>query len=645
MSMPARALQSGAVVAARYEVLGAARGRPGYLAHRAFDRDVEVEVALWCVDGDLFPTGEQADALLRRALETRAINHPNIRRLFDAGRDDGELYATVQLASGELGERMVAGTPAELDDFLRVAAGVCDGLDAAHDLGLVHGRLTPGDVVQVGGLIKIGGVGLWHDADEDRSRQAWRDEAHYVAPEAWMRGGSSPRSDVYSAAVILAELACGTAALAGLRDVRDVRDAVATHAPDVAAPLIAATSDLPEVRPTSTGELLEALRRALIDDKVPTGRHAPVAGAVRDDVPTGQHQPAREVTHSEEMDTLDRRVDIPAPPDAAGADEFGGPSRAYDSLEVSVDMREFEAVPVGGGRAVHLPLRADPTAVGPVPKPPKPPVSEESMTVPVPRVEPSAAMPPVGRQTAERIELAVEAAVEQAEREASAPIQFGRALQQRERSGLGTFVLLGGLAAVGMAAIVWVLLAVVYDDRDEAPAPAPAPPPPAEPVVVAPATDPAAPCPDGMALVGAFCVDRYESPGKGRLPQTGVTLAEAAAACAERGARLCTSDEWEAACRGEGESSWPYGWTFRAGKCNGSPDDPSEIAPAGSMPECVSASGAVDMSGNAAEWDADGFARGGSATDGSDGRCSKRRKRSPDRAHSDVGFRCCADRR
>jgi hypothetical protein len=53
------------------------------------------------------------------------------------------------------------------------------------------------------------------------------------------------------------------------------------------------------------------------------------------------------------------------------------------------------------------------------------------------------------------------------------------------------------------------------------------------------------------------------------------------------------------------------------------------------------------MSGNAAEWDAEGGVRGASATDGTRGRCSeprpggKPRLRARDRA--DVGFRCCAE--
>jgi formylglycine-generating enzyme required for sulfatase activity len=141
-----------------------------------------------------------------------------------------------------------------------------------------------------------------------------------------------------------------------------------------------------------------------------------------------------------------------------------------------------------------------------------------------------------------------------------------------------------------------------------------------------------------------FCVDRHEWPGAGQAPMVALTLDEAATRCRKRRARLCRSDEWEDACRGTDGASFPYGTTYIDKKCNARG---TEIARAGSFPECQSAAGAFDMSGNAAEWDADGGVRGASAVDGTRGRCSERRRggkpreRVEDRA--DIGFRCCAD--
>jgi formylglycine-generating enzyme required for sulfatase activity len=68
------------------------------------------------------------------------------------------------------------------------------------------------------------------------------------------------------------------------------------------------------------------------------------------------------------------------------------------------------------------------------------------------------------------------------------------------------------------------------------------------------------------------------------------------------------------------------------------------IAKAGSFPRCHSASGVFDLAGNVAEWIDDGTIIGGSAIDGSDGRCGAPVRRVAEGARfADVGYRCCGD--
>jgi serine/threonine protein kinase len=81
---------------------------------------------------------------------------------------------------------------------------VAEALETVHAAGYVHGRLTPGDIVQVSGLVKIGGAGLYRDLDVDAARRAWANASRYLAPEVIGPGQATPVSDVYSLAVILA---------------------------------------------------------------------------------------------------------------------------------------------------------------------------------------------------------------------------------------------------------------------------------------------------------------------------------------------------------------------------------------------------------------------------------------------------------
>ncbi len=119
-------------------------------------------------------------------------------------------------------------------------------------------------------------------------------------------------------------------------------------------------------------------------------------------------------------------------------------------------------------------------------------------------------------------------------------------------------------------------------------------------------------CPDDMVGVGAVCVDRYEaSQGVGDVaesadqatPWASVTWDQASAACEAAGKRLCSEDEWRAACRGDGTADYPYGDTYDPDACNGLDQENSTAQPTGSFPGCEGGRpGLFDMSGNVAEW-------------------------------------------
>ena len=215
------------------------------------------------------------------------------------------------------------------------------------------------------------------------------------------------------------------------------------------------------------------------------------------------------------------------------------------------------------------------------------------------------------------------------------------------------------------------------------------------------------PCPPLMALIDlSFCVDLYEGaleeqgvdgtwsaaspyltvgdrvvravPAAAIVPQGYISGTEAQAACELSGKRLCTSEEWLAACRGPDGLTWPYGDDHVDGACNdhyagvhpvvdyfgtstgvwdmehmndpGINQQPGTVAPGGAFADCVSAWGAFDMHGNLHEWvaDADGAFRGGFYADASiNGPGCLYVTTAHETTYHDysTGFRCCADPR
>ena len=204
-------------------------------------------------------------------------------------------------------------------------------------------------------------------------------------------------------------------------------------------------------------------------------------------------------------------------------------------------------------------------------------------------------------------------------------------------------------------------------------------------------------CPAGMLRVqGAttsFCIDRYEAslvesdgtpwspyfnPGttavvarslRGAVPQGYITGEQAKAACAAAGKRLCTDAEWQRACSGPDNTTYPYGETLMPGVCNDARSQHPAVELFGSVTNltspcinqlhdgldrtaahtgCVTAEGAFDMMGNLHEWTADpaGTFRGGFYVDTyRNGPGCRYATTAHNTLHYDysTGFRCCAD--
>jgi formylglycine-generating enzyme len=89
--------------------------------------------------------------------------------------------------------------------------------------------------------------------------------------------------------------------------------------------------------------------------------------------------------------------------------------------------------------------------------------------------------------------------------------------------------------------------------------------------------------------------------GNERHPVHSIDQCDAIAYCRWAGSRLCTKDEWIAACSNDGERTYPYGGTYDASKCNG--EGASTLSPVQSFAACSGGyPGLFDMSGNASEW-------------------------------------------
>jgi formylglycine-generating enzyme len=211
------------------------------------------------------------------------------------------------------------------------------------------------------------------------------------------------------------------------------------------------------------------------------------------------------------------------------------------------------------------------------------------------------------------------------------------------------------------------------------------------------------PCPGDMALVNAFCVDKWEaslveltadgerpfSPFQvpdgavpvravsvpGVVPQAYISRDAADLACQASEKRLCAEDEWITACQGDPPRAFPYGDAREKGACNdsgisplhvyyaeapetyrGGPmndprlnQTPNTVAKTGEFARCTNGFGVFDMVGNLHEWVMSSGRptfRGGYYQDthiNGDGCAYHTTAHAAAYPDYSTGFRCCAD--
>ena len=130
-----------------YEI-GAPLGAGGMgEVYRARDTRLDRTVAIKILPSHLSNDAEARQRFDREARTISSLNHPNICTLHDVGHQDGTDYLVMEFLDGQtLADRLIKG-PLPVEQLLRYATDICDGLEKAHRSGVVHRDLKPGNIM------------------------------------------------------------------------------------------------------------------------------------------------------------------------------------------------------------------------------------------------------------------------------------------------------------------------------------------------------------------------------------------------------------------------------------------------------------------------------------------------------------------
>jgi eukaryotic-like serine/threonine-protein kinase len=242
--------------------------------YRAEDTRLGREVAVKVLPQAFVADPERLARFEREARVLATLNHPRIAGIFEVGEEAGTHFLVMELAAGETLEARIARGPLPLEEVLALALQIAEGLEAAHERGVVHRDLKPGNVmVDERGEVKILDFGLAKALTDEAAGLGPPGLSHsptithqatvhgqllgtvaYMSPEQAKGLPADRRSDLWALGVVLWEMLTGRRPFAGGSVSETLAEVLKTDPP---------WEELPENLPRP---LLRLLRRCLERD-------------------------------------------------------------------------------------------------------------------------------------------------------------------------------------------------------------------------------------------------------------------------------------------------------------------------------------------------------------------------------------------
>ena len=212
-------MKIGQIVKERYEILEILGEGGMAFVYKARDMQLERFVAIKTLKPNYVNQETFVDRFKREAKTAANLNHPNIVQIFDWGIEEEPYFVMEYIEGNTLTSIIAKNRTISLSDILFIGAQVSNGLHAAHQKGLVHRDIKPGNImITPDGKVKVtdfGIVSLQNEESDITKTGSILGTASYISPEQAQGKSVSIESDLYSLGTVLYELITGKAPFSG----------------------------------------------------------------------------------------------------------------------------------------------------------------------------------------------------------------------------------------------------------------------------------------------------------------------------------------------------------------------------------------------------------------------------------------------
>ena len=212
-------MKIGQIVKERYEILEILGEGGMAFVYKARDMQLERFVAIKTLKPNYVNQETFVDRFKREAKTAANLNHPNIVQIFDWGIEKEPYFVMEYIEGNTLTSIIAKNRTISLSDILFIGAQVSNGLHAAHQKGLVHRDIKPGNImITPDGKVKVtdfGIVSLQNEESDITKTGSILGTASYISPEQAQGKPVSIESDLYSLGTVLYELITGRAPFSG----------------------------------------------------------------------------------------------------------------------------------------------------------------------------------------------------------------------------------------------------------------------------------------------------------------------------------------------------------------------------------------------------------------------------------------------